>query len=110
MINPPKSTPRSGRKRIHFDDAERARAYRERKQARFEDAEIARERWEAPSPGFVGFIVKRCVEQASDPCAAAVAVLAKALQGIGEASGPAAVAAAINFVTSRKEGCSDEVE
>ncbi|TAL41445.1 MAG: hypothetical protein EPN91_10640 [Salinibacterium sp.] len=92
-----------GRPRIHFDDAERARAYRERRQAQFEDGEIARERWEAPTPGFVGFIAKRCVGQADDQVAMAIAVLAKTLDGIAAAGGQASLDTAINYVTSRKK-------
>lgn len=103
MSDTPRSRPSVGRPRVHFDDAERARAYRERKQAQFEDGEIARERWENPTPGFVGFITKRCVSQADDKAAMAIAVLAKALDGIAAAGGQAAMHTAINYVTSRKD-------
>ncbi|MDP3615010.1 MAG: hypothetical protein Q8R98_24480 [Rubrivivax sp.] len=106
----PPSPPRAGRRRIHLDDAERARAYRERQREKFEDGEIARARWDAPTPGFVGFIAKRCIQQADDPSATASAVLAKVLQGIGEGGGPAALATAINFVTSRKETIPNDLD
>ena len=93
-----------GRPRIHFDGADRSRAYRERRQAKVEDAEIALDRWETPTPGFVGFIAKRCVQQAENQTVAAQAVIAKALEGIAIAGGPAALSAAISFVTSRNSG------
>lgn len=96
-------SPKIGRPSIHFDNADRCRAYRERKQARFEDAEIALEKWERPTPGFVGFIAKRCVAQAQDKQSAAVAIVAKALEGIAAAGGHDAVAAACNFMSTRKE-------
>lgn len=92
-----------GRPRIHFDDAEKARAYRERRQAKLEDGQIAQEKWDRPTPGFVGFIAKRCVAQADDQTAMAAAVLAKAIEGIAAAGGQAAVEIAINSVTSRKD-------
>lgn len=92
-----------GRPAIHFDNADRCRAYRERRQTRIEDAEIALEKWERPTPGFVGFIAKRCVLQAEDPHQAAVSLLAKALEGIAAAGGPDLAQAALNFMSTRKE-------
>jgi len=98
-----RSTGKIGRPAIHFDNADRCRAYRERRQARVEDAEIALEKWERPTPGFVGFIAKRCVLQADDAHATAVALLAKALDGIAAAGGRDLAEAVLNFMSTRKE-------
>jgi len=103
MTTRQRPTGKVGRPAIHFDNADRCRAYRERRQARVEDAEIALEKWERPTPGFVGFIAKRCVLQADDQRDAAIALLTKALEGIAAAGGQDLAIAALNFMSTRKE-------
>lgn len=103
MTTRQRSTGKIGRPAVHFDNADRCRAYRERRQARVEDAEIALEKWERPTPGFVGFIAKRCVLQADHQLETAIAILTKAMEGIASAAGQDLAAAALNFMSTRKE-------
>lgn len=103
MTTRQRSKGKIGRPAIHFDNADRCRAYRERRQARVEDAEIALEKWERPTPGFVGFIAKRCVLQADDQSETAIAILTKALDGIAAAGGRDLAIAALSFMSTQKE-------
>lgn len=61
---------RRGRPAVYLDDADRQAAHRERQLTRAAMGEAAMALCEKPSPAFVKLMLKRMIEQASDPVAA----------------------------------------
>lgn len=83
------SPPRRGRKRQYLDDAERHRAFRERRQVEMDRGDLARQLLKFPTPLLVERIAHAIVASASDQEQAVVALRHALETGIRGALGSA---------------------
>ena len=91
-----------GRPRIHFDDAARSAAYRERRAARLDDGEIALRQFNHPSINFIGRCARIAALASTDRDAAAQQILAAVISGLRAAGVDVNLDPQANFVTPRK--------
>lgn len=97
MSAPPAEKRPVGRPRIYFDDADRARAHRERQADQLANAEMLRVIFDRPTPKLIRHLAEKYA-RAKDDKAAAGAALAKALfEGLAAGGGHNCAAAAVNF-------------
>lgn len=80
------SPPRRGRPRQYLDDADRHRAFRERRQADLDRGDLARAILRSPSPLLVERIAKAVLLSAADPNQAAESLRLALEAGISDAN------------------------
>jgi hypothetical protein len=96
-----------GRPRIHFDDAARSAAYRERRSARLDDGDIALRQFNNPSINFIGRCARMAVGASDRPEEAAQRILAAVIKGLAAAGVQVNLDPQADFVTPRKGKSND---